>query len=197
MNIRSRSMKSIRDWPLRSARFTRRTATVTMSAPEAACAWAITACDEYLPVPTMRREAKVRPAMTNGSLVIADLHDHRQRGTAPALTAADEVHDLDLVALGDHRRVVGGALDHELVALDGHAPCVDVELRQQRAHAQRLGEIVRVAVQSDGHSRVEPVATGPLQEVYSHTDLGGEAAGQRGAVAGDVRWERPAGPPGR
>src|SRR6185436_159144 len=42
-----------------------------------------------------------------------------------------------------------------------------------------------------------PYATGPLQEVYSHTDLGGEAAGQRGAVAGDVRRERPAGPPGR
>ena len=27
--------------------------------------------DEYLPVPTMSREAKVRPAMTNGSLVMS------------------------------------------------------------------------------------------------------------------------------
>ena len=31
------------------------------------CASAITACDGYLPVPTMSRELKVRPAMTRGS----------------------------------------------------------------------------------------------------------------------------------
>ena len=49
--------------------FTRRTATVTMSAPEAACACAITACDEYLPVPTISRDAKVRPAITKGESV--------------------------------------------------------------------------------------------------------------------------------
>src|SRR5689334_10641307 len=46
--------------------FTRRTATVTMSAPEASCACAMIGCDEYLPVPTIRREANVRPAMTKG-----------------------------------------------------------------------------------------------------------------------------------
>src|SRR5687767_12415910 len=46
--------------------FTRRTATVTMSAPEAACACAITACDEYFPVPTIRRDLNSRPAITNG-----------------------------------------------------------------------------------------------------------------------------------
>ncbi len=46
--------------------FTRRTATVTMSAPEASCACAMTACEGYFPVPTMRREVNVRPAMTNG-----------------------------------------------------------------------------------------------------------------------------------
>src|SRR5687767_3497652 len=38
-----------------------------MSAPEARCASAITACDGYLPVPTMSRDEKVRPAMTRGS----------------------------------------------------------------------------------------------------------------------------------
>ena len=46
---------------------TRRTATVTISAPDAAWAWAITGNDEYLPVPTMSREVKVRSAMTRGS----------------------------------------------------------------------------------------------------------------------------------
>jgi hypothetical protein len=46
---------------------TRRTATVTISAPEASCARTITAGDEYLPVPTMRREENVRFAMTSVS----------------------------------------------------------------------------------------------------------------------------------
>ena len=45
---------------MRSVRFTRRTATVTISVPDAACASAITACDGYLPVPTIRRDRKVR-----------------------------------------------------------------------------------------------------------------------------------------
>ena len=69
--------------------FTRRTATVTMSAPEAACACAITACEEYLPVPTMSREANVRPAITKGVSVTA------------FLPASDEVHDLEPVAFAD------------------------------------------------------------------------------------------------
>ena len=40
----------------RSEMFTRRTATVIISAPEASCACTITAGDEYLPVPTKSRE---------------------------------------------------------------------------------------------------------------------------------------------
>ena len=39
--------------------FTRRTATVIMSAPEASCALAITDGEAYLPVPTINREANV------------------------------------------------------------------------------------------------------------------------------------------
>ena len=38
-----------------------------MSAPEATCASAMTACDGYLPVPTTSREPNVRPAMMRGS----------------------------------------------------------------------------------------------------------------------------------
>ncbi len=48
--------------------FTRRTATVTMSAPEASCACTMTAFDEYFPVPTIKRDAKVRPAMMKLSM---------------------------------------------------------------------------------------------------------------------------------
>src|SRR5260221_12736757 len=45
-------------------RSTRRTATVTICVPAASCAAFITACDEYLPVPTASRDEKVRSAIT-------------------------------------------------------------------------------------------------------------------------------------
>src|SRR6185503_16152144 len=99
--------------------FTRRTATVTMSAPDASCACAITACDEYLPVPTMSREVNVRPAMTNGVSVNAQLPTtpnsqspivvNNQQPIAQStignqkrcLPASNEVHDFQRVALSD------------------------------------------------------------------------------------------------
>ena len=62
---------------------TRRTATVTISAPEASWAAAIISGDGYLPVPTMRRDRNVRPAIVRG---------------VSMLTATDEVDDLYLVA---------------------------------------------------------------------------------------------------
>ena len=43
-----------------------RTATVTIWVPDAACARAMTACDGYLPLPTISRDENVRPAMVNG-----------------------------------------------------------------------------------------------------------------------------------
>ena len=46
--------------------FTRRTATVTMSAPDSACAFAMTANDGYLPEPTIRRDWTGRPARPHG-----------------------------------------------------------------------------------------------------------------------------------
>ncbi len=54
--------------PSSLARFrsTRRTATVTTSAPEAAIASVISGLVRYFPVPTMRRERKVWPPMVRG-----------------------------------------------------------------------------------------------------------------------------------
>src|SRR5208282_2102530 len=54
----------------RSERLTRRTATVTISAPEAACARAISWKLRYFPVPTISREPNARPAMTRESFMI-------------------------------------------------------------------------------------------------------------------------------
>src|ERR1700688_894234 len=67
MKILWRSMKSRRDSLDLSVRLTRRTATVTMSAPEAAWARAISWKLRYLPVPTIRRDLKARPAITSWS----------------------------------------------------------------------------------------------------------------------------------
>src|SRR5918992_5204552 len=45
----------------------RRTATVTISAPEAATASRMVSNESYFPVPRMRRERKLRPAITSSS----------------------------------------------------------------------------------------------------------------------------------
>src|SRR3990172_520286 len=50
-----------------SVRLTRRTATVTISAPEASCACTISCGVRYFPVPTISRERKRRPAITSAS----------------------------------------------------------------------------------------------------------------------------------
>jgi hypothetical protein len=52
---------------LGSLTLTRRTATVTISAPEASTAAAFCSKFLYLPVPTISREVKVRPATVHVS----------------------------------------------------------------------------------------------------------------------------------
>src|SRR5687767_15720708 len=101
MNILSVSMYSSSDSRERSEMFTRRTATVTMSAPDASCARAMTACDAYLPVPMIRRDRNVRPAITNGVSVIQQSqipHPDHQSSSIDDLPTADEVDDLHLIA---------------------------------------------------------------------------------------------------
>src|SRR4051812_46688067 len=97
------SMKSSSDSFERSEMFTRRTATVIISAPEASCARTITAFDGYLPVPTKSRDEKVLSAIVNRSIAL---------GPQPSsLAAADKVHHFDRVPLAHQRRGKGGALE--------------------------------------------------------------------------------------
>src|SRR5205814_495960 len=107
--------------------FTRRTATVIISAPDASCARTITAGEEYLPVPTINRDVNVLSAVVRRSMVLL------------AGSAAGEVHDLHLVALGDARRVEPAALEHDAIGLDGDAPRIDRQLTEERRHRQRAG----------------------------------------------------------
>src|SRR5215468_387327 len=92
-------MKSSRDGLDLSARLTRRTATVTMSAPEAACARAISSKLRYLPVPTISRDLKARPAMTSWSGISFPSQNCRTSASAAQIAAGGLVLD-DRTRLG-------------------------------------------------------------------------------------------------
>src|SRR2546425_6222064 len=74
------------------SRSTRRTATVTISAPDASIARVIVSLSGYLPVPTMSRDWNVRPPM------VRSVSRTRSSAVVIASPAADEVHQLDRVA---------------------------------------------------------------------------------------------------
>jgi hypothetical protein len=65
---RSSGMKAVMS-SSRASKSTRRTATVTISQPEASSASRITGNDGYFPVPVIRRDRKARPAIVNSSIL--------------------------------------------------------------------------------------------------------------------------------
>src|SRR3989454_463331 len=79
----------------RRSRSTRRTATVTISAPDASIARAIVSLSRYFPVPTMRREWNERPPMVNGVSRIVSI------AVVMRSTPSHEMHQLDRVARPD------------------------------------------------------------------------------------------------
>ena len=120
--------------------FTRLTATVTISAPDASCAFTITAGDEYLPVPTISRDPNDLPAMTSVSM---------------SSSTADEIDDLDAIAVADDRVCVGRALQHVEVVLDRDASRIDVEPAEQLDHRERLRDLDRIAVDRNVQTTVD------------------------------------------
>src|SRR5687767_15597173 len=106
-------MKSVSIGCLGSAMLTRRTATVTISAPDASTAAAFSSKLLYLPVPTISREVKLRPATLQLS------------GTS---TPSDEMDDLEPVAVHDRRRIQRRSGDDGEVALHRHPRRVDPKL---------------------------------------------------------------------
>src|SRR6266581_4146243 len=124
--------------------FTRRTATVIISAPDASCARAISAGDEYFPVPTMSLEVNILSAMVKVSAIVG-------------LPAAYEVDDFDFIAFADRRALERVALDDDEVVLDGDAARIDVELSEQRVDAHRCGDFEWIAVHSDQHCKCNSI----------------------------------------
>ena len=116
-----------------------------MSAPDARCASAMTACDGYLPVPTISRDRNVRPAMTSGSDIGMTI-DFRLQVRLHRLRIS-ELRARNSVLVRRRRssrsrprrrpaaivECVGVALDDDEVVLDGDAARVDVRARSSSA----------------------------------------------------------------
>src|SRR5215471_5182265 len=84
----------------------------------------------------------------------------------PWLSPADEVHDLNRIALVEERGVEGGALDDDEIVFDCHAPCVDVERRQQFGDGHRTRQVERIAIQSDRQRRVTRFESVILSQLF-------------------------------
>src|SRR3954447_25254221 len=99
--------------------FTRRTATVIISAPDASCARTITAGDEYLPVPTISRDENDLSAIVSRSTVPSANPESRIPSRAhpesriPSSSPADKIDDFDLVTLADDGAGERVALQHD------------------------------------------------------------------------------------
>src|SRR6185436_3049138 len=115
---------------------TRRTATVTISAPDASTAAAFSSRLLYLPVPTISRDVNVRPATVQ-------LSDDMLCGAFNS-TSSDEMDDLERIALG-HRDVAQGTAGHDLqIALNGDLSRVEPELAEHRRDAETAGHSPRL-----------------------------------------------------
>jgi len=112
------------------------------------------ACEPYFPVPMISRDENVRPAITNGESLKLPTPNYQ----LPRLSTADEIDDLDLVALvhDDVREAV--ALDNRKVVLDGNTARVDLEPLEQRHNGHWLIDVVRFAVQDDFHGALVEAA---------------------------------------
>src|SRR5436309_10057083 len=141
-------------------RLTRRRATVMIWAPEASCACFMTSMDEYLPVPTIRRDENSLPPMTRFVSLMAP--------PSSALTPAHRSDDLHPVALVQHGRLVRTLRRH--LAIHGHRGVLplDAQVRQKPLDAQPVGDLQVLAVDHDLHkqngrapSRVRPLESLP------------------------------------
>jgi len=123
--------------------FTRRTATVTMSAPEALWACAITACELYFPLPMINRDVNARPAMTSD--------------VSPGIRLASthKIHDLNAVAVVNERLRKEGSPENLEIVLDSHAARIDRQLHEQVSDRKRLVEFVEFTVERDAQ-RIGP-----------------------------------------
>src|SRR5258708_39945554 len=101
---------------LERSKSTRRTATVTTSAPDASSARIISSCERYLPVPTSRREWNTRPPMVRGTSFTTS------RAVVIGSPSSYEMHQLDGIARGDAHLAQRRPAHDAAVFLPHHRP---------------------------------------------------------------------------
>src|SRR5712692_11813897 len=106
---------------LERSRSTRRTATVTTSAPDASSARIISSLERYLPVPTSRREWNTRPPMVRGMSFTTS------RAAVIESPSSHEMHQLDGVARGDAHLAQRGTAHDAAVVLHHHGARVQLQ----------------------------------------------------------------------
>src|SRR5262249_44671365 len=180
---------------VRSLTFTRRTATVTMSAPDASCAACMIWCVGYLPVPMISRDVNSRPAMMKGSIWKSGNLEIWECGnlqvqitrfphvTTYTLSASShQIHDFKLIAGLDGRRRVAIALEHDEVALDRNPARVDLEPREQVGDARRPRQLVGIAVELNGDHHGLSIANGASSARSCPPPSGRRCAGRSSLV---------------
>src|SRR5919106_5755245 len=162
-------MKSRIDSPV-PGRLTRRTATVTISAPDASWASRMMSSVLYLPVPTISRDVNSLPPSTRLVSYMALASSHRP-------------DDLHLVAFRERDGRIGALRGHLAVDGDGRVLSLDVEEGEQVVHGDPGLDVHRLAVDADLHRHERPLpsrgaAVLDLAAVFPSLEL--PRAGSRG-----------------
>src|SRR6185437_12746957 len=121
-------------------RFTRRTATVTISAPDASIARVMSSFVAYLPVPTSSREWNSRPPITSGASSI---------GATTVVTSPSSNKVYDLYRVTGRERLCGirGAIaKNRAVVFHHHQARFELELAQQIRDGGACGDGARFPV---------------------------------------------------
>ena len=126
---------------------TRRTATVTICAPDASSAAAFSSKLLYLPVPMISREVNVRPATVQLSALMLC--------AMLTSTPADEMDDLVIVAVLDHRLRQKRARDHREIALDRDSMRVESKLVEHVGNADPAVDPAMFTIDPNSKGTVE------------------------------------------
>src|SRR6267143_3422298 len=143
------------DFSPSACRSSRRTATVTICAPDAAMAFCMVGKSLYLPVPTTSREVNRCSPSENSS----DM----------PLSSAHEGDDLQHVSGGELLLRVPRTLHHRPVPLHGHALGADAEMPQQAGHGEPLGQLGALSVHRGLHPGLNRRGASPGQDAPSRT----------------------------
>src|SRR3989442_3735202 len=146
---------------------TRRTATVTTSAPDASMAFWVSTKSLYLPVPTQSRERNSMPAIVNRSSFMLCV-----------LSTADEPDDFHAVPVAQRCAREGLTVHHREVQLHGDSFGGNAQVGQERSDQGSVRHLTRLSIQGDAHgTRLIPYAAETVSTAQARViAVGGGAA---------------------